>query len=299
MAKPIVKWAGGKTRLLPELLQRIPKDVRTYAEPFAGGAALFFALAPGLDSGVRKVRRAVLADQNEELIACYRAVKDDVDAVIAALGAYRYDKELFYETRDRDTSKMSDVERAARLLFLNRTCFNGLWRVNSSGRFNVPFGRYKNPRILDEARLRTASVALARTKLVLGDFAQATRALGADDFVYFDPPYAPVSKTAAFTTYARGGFDHDDQLRLVAEVRRLRERGALAMLSNADTPETRALYADFAVHVVYVARPINSDVTKRGDAREIIVTSWGKKGVYEAAATNRPRARIARAASVR
>ena len=299
MAKPIVKWAGGKTRLLPELLQRIPKEVRTYAEPFAGGAALFFALAPGIDSGIRTVRRAVLADQNEELIACYRAVKDDVDAVIAALGAYRYDKELFYETRDRDTSKMSDVERAARLLFLNRTCFNGLWRVNASGRFNVPFGRYKNPRILDEARLRTASVALARTKLVLGDFAHATRALGAGDFAYFDPPYAPVSKTAAFTTYARGGFDHDDQLRLVAEVRRLRERGALAMLSNADTPETRALYADFAVHVVYVPRPINSDITKRGDAREVIVTSWGKKGVYEQAATSRPRARLARAAAVR
>jgi DNA adenine methylase len=299
VAKPIVKWAGGKTRLVPELLQRIPNDVRTYAEPFAGGAALFFALAQGIDAGSRKVRRAVLADQNEELIACYRAVKDDVGAVIDALGAYRYDKDLFYETRDRDTAKMDDVERAARLLFLNRTCFNGLWRVNSSGRFNVPFGRYKNPRIVDEVRLRTASAALARTKLVRGDFAEATRGLGEGDFVYFDPPYAPVSKTAAFTTYARGGFDHDDQLRLVEEVRRLRERGALTMLSNADTAETRALYADFAVHVVYVPRPINSDITKRGDAREIIVTSWGKKGVHEQTRAPRPRLRVSRVAAGR
>ena len=296
MAKPIVKWAGGKTRLVPKLLERIPSEVRTYVEPFAGGAALFFALASGVDAGTRKVSRAILADQNEELIACYRAVKDDVDAVIEALGAYRYDKDLFYETRDRDTRAMTDVARAARLLFLNRTCFNGLWRVNASGKFNVPFGRYKNPRILNEARLRTASAALARTKLVRGDFAQATRGLGEGDFVYFDPPYAPVSKTAAFTTYAAGGFDHDDQLRLVAELRRLRDCGALAMLSNADTPETRALYADFAVHVVHVPRSINSDVTKRGDAREVIVTSWGKKGVREELAT---RSRMARAAPIR
>jgi DNA adenine methylase len=279
--KPIVKWAGGKSRLLGELLTRVPGQVRTYAEPFAGGAALFFALCEDAEAGQRSFGRAVLADENAELIACYRAVKDDVDGVIRELRQYRYDRELFYATREQSTKGMRDTARAARLLFLNRTCFNGLWRVNASGRFNVPFGRYKNPRILDEDGLRAASAALARAELVHGDFALATRALREGDFVYFDPPYQPVSKTASFTTYAAGGFGDEEQLRLVNEMRRLRELGVLVMLSNADTPETRALYADFPMYVVYAARSINSDTSKRGHTRELVVTSWGMRGIYE------------------
>lgn len=279
--KPIVKWAGGKSRLLGELLTRVPGEVRTYAEPFAGGAALFFGLAADAAEGRRVFERAVLADENAELIACYRAVRDDVLGVIRALRGYRYDRDLFYATRERSTDGMSDTERAARLIFLNRTCFNGLWRVNAAGRFNVPFGRYKNPRIVDEDGLHAASEALSRAELVHGDFTRATGALGEGDFVYFDPPYQPVSKTASFTTYAAGGFDDDDQRRLVTEMRRLRERGVLVMLSNADTPSTRALYADFPMYVVYAARSINSDTSKRGHARELVVTSWGMKGIYE------------------
>ena len=275
-AKPIVKWAGGKSRLLRDLLHRVPTKMRTFAEPFAGGAALFFAVA---SSEGLTFKRALLADQNAELLACYRAVRDDVDGVIVALGAYHYDRDLFYETRKKSTAKLSDVDRAARFIFLNRTCFNGLWRVNASGKFNVPFGRYKNPRILDVDGLRAASAALRGVEIVQKDFAEVTRKLGKNDFVYLDPPYAPVSKTAAFTAYASGGFGPADQRRLVDELRGLRRRGAMAMVSNADTPETRELYREFACEVVAVSRPINSDATKRGDAAELIVTSWGSPGI--------------------
>ena len=173
MAKPIVKWAGGKHRLIGELQKYLPETIDTYVEPFAGGAALFFALAS--DERGPRFKRAVLADRNEELVACYRAVKHDVAAVIDALGAYKYDRELYYQTRDLDTEAMSDVERAARLIFLNHTCFNGLWRVNASGKFNVPFGRYSNPRIVDAEGLREASRALAWAEILHVDFATAPR----------------------------------------------------------------------------------------------------------------------------
>jgi DNA adenine methylase len=289
VVKPFVKWAGGKSRLVPELLSRVPATIKTYAEPFAGGAALFFALVG--TRGTERARafdRAVLADQNEELMAAYRAVKARVDDVIAALSRYRYDRELFYEVRERDTQGMDDVERAARLIFLNRTCFNGLWRVNAEGRFNVPFGRYKNPRIVDEEGLRAASDALKGADLVRGDFVEVTASLGPGDFVYLDPPYSPITKTADFTSYTAGGFRSGDQVRLANELRSLRERGVLAMLSNADNAETRALYADFAVHVVGARRAINSNPKKRGVQRELIVTSWGVPGFYDAA-IKRPR----------
>ncbi len=282
-ARPIVKWAGGKTRLLPELLARVPTTMKTYAEPFAGGAALFFALASERASAARDARtfkRARLFDRNEDLVACYRAVRDDVERLIDALGGYRYDQEQFYAVREIDPSGLSDVERGARLIFLNRTCYNGLWRVNSRGQFNVPFGRYKKPRILDAEGLRAASALLAGVEIEVGDFMKATRGLGAGDFVYFDPPYVPVSATADFTAYASGGFSEEDQRRLVAEVHALKERGAMVVLSNADTEATRALYSEFCVHVVRAPRAINSDPKKRGDASELLVTSWGEVGVH-------------------
>ncbi len=270
MTRPIVKWAGGKTRLLASLVPHVPKRMRTYAEPFMGGAALFFSLAAETP---RRFERAILCDANTELVACYRAVKENVDAVIDALGAYKYERKLYYATRDRDTAKMSDTERAARLIFLNRTCYNGLWRVNAKGKFNVPFGRYRAPRICDPDALRAASLALACASIHAGDFTSATKDLGAKDFVYFDPPYVPVSKTADFTSYAAGGFRADDQARLVDEIKRLRRAGTRVVLSNADTPETRALYKEFRTHFVSAPRPINSDKTKRGHARELVVVA--------------------------
>jgi DNA adenine methylase len=271
IAKPIVKWAGGKTRLLPELVARVPPRMRTYAEPFAGGAALFFAIA---SSPAHRFERAILCDQNEELIACYRAVRDDVGALVEALRAYRHDEALFYEVRDRDTRSMSDAERGARLIFLNRTCYNGLWRVNAAGRFNVPFGRYKNPKILDEPALRAASAALQRAQLVVGDFEQVTARCERGDFVYLDPPYVPLSRTAAFTAYASAGFGPRDQERLARELGALRSRGARAMLSNHDTRETRALYKDFFFERVLAPRAISCDGAKRQAAAELIVQTW-------------------------
>ncbi len=289
--KPIVKWAGGKSRLLDELRTRVPTDVKTYVEPFAGGAALFFALAEDVAAHKRTMARAVLADRNDELIACYRAVKSDVKGVIEALGAYRHDKDLFYEVRARDTATMTDVERGARLIFLNHTCYNGLWRVNASGKFNVPFGNYKNPRILDEEALLAASAAFEKVELVCGDFTEVTSGLGPGDFVYFDPPYVPASTTADFTSYATGGFGPADQTRLVEELARLRDAGVLGMLSNADTPDTRALYADFNVASVSAPRSINSDANKRGMAAELLVTTWGMREVERPKRAGRERAR--------
>ena len=270
LVRPIVKWAGGKTRLLASLKPHVPARIKTYVEPFAGGAALFFALA---GEAPRRFASAILCDANPELVACYRAVQHEVDAVIAALGKYRYDRTLYYKTRDKDPSKMSDVARVVCFIFLNRTCYNGLWRVNAKGKFNVPFGRYRDPRICDPDALHAASWALSGATIRTGDFTTATRELGAGDFVYFDPPYVPVSKTADFTSYAAGGFGPSDQARLVAEIRRLRSAGARVVLSNADTPETRALYKGFKKVSVEAPRPINSNATKRGPARELVVIS--------------------------
>jgi DNA adenine methylase len=272
MAKPIVKWAGGKSKLLGELLARVPSRVGTYVEPFAGGAALFFALA---SDGSRSFERAILADQNEELVACYRAVQKDVQGLIEALKGFRHDRDTFYAVRAESTEGKSDVERGARLIYLNHTCFNGLWRVNASGKFNVPFGRYENPRIVDEAGLRLASEALARAEILRVDFEKATAKLGPGDFAYFDPPYVPLSKTASFTAYAAGGFGPAEQERLCRVLRDLRARGVLGMLSNADTEGARALYRDFAVHTVSAPRAINSNAKKRGAVNELLVTSWG------------------------
>jgi DNA adenine methylase len=276
MAKPIVKWAGGKTKLLDELRRRAPSQIKTYVEPFAGGAALFFALA---DDPSRTFERAILADRNEDLIACYRAVKDDVEALIGALGEFRHDEDEYYRVRAQDPTAMSDTARGARLIYLNRTCFNGLWRVNRAGKFNVPFGRYENPRIVDPEGLRAASKALARADVRAADFGEVTAGLGPGDFVYFDPPYVPVSKSASFTSYAQGGFGVAEQDRLVQELARLRERGVAAVLSNADTESTRDLYRDFSMHLVTAARAINSRGAGRGRVGELIVTSWGPPGV--------------------
>jgi DNA adenine methylase len=292
MTKPIVKWAGGKSKLLPLLLQHVPTQIRTYVEPFAGGAALFFAL---VSDASRTVERAILADQNEDLIACYRAVKDDVEAVIAALSDFAYDEDLYYRVRDLDPRGMTDVARGARLIFLNRTCFNGLWRVNRTGKFNVPFGRYTNPRIVDADGLRAASAALANAELRVADFGEVVRALGPGDFVYFDPPYVPLTKTASFTAYAQGGFGAADQERLAAEVLRLKREGVLALLSNADTEVTRALYREHTIHSVTAPRSINSRPSGRGAAKEIIVTSWGQ-AVTDVKAP--PKARVRRVGRV-
>lgn len=278
IARPVVKWAGGKARLVSALVERMPSRIATFVEPFAGGAALFFALA---SEAPRRFDRAILADKNVDLVACYRALKGDVDALVARVAKYERDHlklpqqqraEHFYEVRKQKPK--TDVERGARLLFLNRTCFNGLWRVNASGQFNVPFGRYEKPKILDEEALRAAHVALQHATIQLADFEAVTKDLGPADFVYFDPPYVPVSRTANFTAYARDGFDLDDQKRLARLLFTLRERGVRAVLSNNDSPVTREIYEGLHVERVPMRRGINSDPTKRGFVDELLVMNF-------------------------
>lgn len=285
--RPVVKWAGGKTRLLDDLRRFMPPgSLGTYAEPFCGGAAMFFALAAEPE---RRFDRAVLADKNEDLIALYESIQKEPDALIARVRAYeedhlRRDREgreaHYYRIRKRNPEKLPPVERGARLLFLNKTCFNGLWRVNASGQFNVPFGRYAKPRILDEEVLRAAHDALQGVRIVNDDFAVVVRDLREGDFAYFDPPYVPVSKTSNFTAYARERFDWAEQERLASVLAALHARGARAMLSNARTRELEELYRGhgFDVGIITAPRAINSDPTKRGEVDELVVTTYEPPG---------------------
>lgn len=284
VARPIVKWAGGKARLVERLLALMPPGTfDTYAEPFCGGAAMFFALG---NETRRRFRRAILSDKNEELIALYRAIQSDVGRLVDRLAAYR-DEHLpldlegrrahYYEVREASTRGLSDVERGARLIFLNKTCFNGLWRVNASGQFNVPFGRYLRPRILDAEALSMAHRALQGVELRLSDFAEVASELSRGDFVYFDPPYVPLSKTANFTAYAASRFDEHEQERLADTLEALRVRGVRAMLSNTCSDVTRELYGRnkrLVMTTISVPRSINSDPTKRGDVDELVVLNY-------------------------
>jgi DNA adenine methylase len=268
VASPFLKWAGGKSQLVAPILARIPIRIETYHEPFIGGGAVFFALA-----AQRRFRRAVLSDRNQDLIDVYTTVRDHVDALITVLSQHRYEAEYFYALRARDPSEMDLVERAARILYLNRTCFNGLYRVNRRGQFNVPFGRYTNPRICDAEGLRLASAALADVSLIVQDFERAVEDARPGDAVYFDPPYAPVSATSSFTAYDPFPFREGEHERLAKVHRALGERGVFSLLSNSDTPFTRALYDGLEVETVEAVRAINSKISKRGKITELLVTA--------------------------
>jgi DNA adenine methylase len=265
---PVVKWAGGKRQLLAELEPFVPKQINTYYEPFCGGAALFFHLA---GQAPRPFKKAVLCDQNEELIALYQSLRDDVEALIEELRPYTNDKELFLRVRAIDPKLLTTVQRGARLLFLNRTCYNGLWRVNSKNIFNVPFGRYARPKILDAPRLRKAAEALQGVDLRCADFITVTKAAKPGDFVYFDPPYVAASDTADFATYGPLGFSHEDQVRLRDELQRLGNAGVELLLSNADTAESRALYKGMQVKSVTARRSISRVGDQRNSVHELLV----------------------------
>ena len=267
---PFLKWAGGKRQLLAHIEALLPWRIDTYFEPFLGGAAVFFRLAAGA-----RFRRAVLADANPELVNCYQSIRDDVDGVIGELRRYRNDRALYYRVRSRDPEKLSETARAARLIYLNRCGYNGLYRVNSSGRFNVPFGRYRDPVICDEPRLRAAAAALKKAKIVCGDFARTLKNVGPDDFAYLDPPYVPLSATASFTAYAARDFGAADQQRLAGILRSLAARRVPALLSNSDCATTRDLYRDFdRIDRVAARRAINSVGHARGPVDEILVRSF-------------------------
>lgn len=278
--RPFIKWAGGKGQLLPELNRLLPGTFRRYYEPFVGGAALFFHLynTRRLHSG------ATLSDANPDLVECYEVVRDDVKTLIGLLlehQQHRLSSEYFLQIRswDRDQgwkTKRSKAERAARTIYLNRTCYNGLYRQNQKGQFNAPFGYYKNPLICDPDNLRAVSAALRDVELRVADFAAVLLHAEAGDLVYFDPPYVPVSATAAFTHYTGQTFGPEDQRRLASVFRQLAERGVYVMLSNSDTPLSREIYLSpsFRHDVVLASRKINCDGRKRGNVEELIVCSY-------------------------
>lgn len=300
-AKPIMKWAGGKTQLLTQIDSHLPKDIhggeiKRYIEPFIGGGALFFFIAKKF----RNIEEFILADANRELMLLYRVVKRDVEHLIEHLKKISNDylnlpeegrKEYYYRIRTAFNEAIPTIDynhhdkrwipRAAQIVFLNRTCFNGLFRVNSKGEFNVPFGRYKNPKILDEENLRAVSHTFKSAKLILGDFSVVEPFVDENTFVYFDPPYRPISTTSSFTSYSKSDFNDEEQLRLANLYQTLDKKDAKLMLSNSDPKNTDPddeffdkAFADFNIIRVEASRMINSKASKRGPINEILVINY-------------------------
>lgn len=273
--KPYLKWAGGKRQLLGEIKRYLPEgaDGYTYYEPFVGAGAVFFELRP---------RRAVINDCNGQLILTYTAIKEQVDELVKLLRGYKNDKDCFYEARNLDRNpaefgKLTGVEKAARLIFLNKTCYNGLYRVNSGGRFNVPFGKYRNPAICEETLLRRIHGYLNDNEISIlnTDFESAVSDAGGDSFIYFDPPYHSPGKTN-FTAYQADGFGEEEQERLCKVMIKMTGRGARCLLSNADTEYIRGLYDHdfFDIISVRAKRSINSDSAGRGNVNEVLIRNW-------------------------
>jgi DNA adenine methylase len=265
--RPFIKWAGGKRQLLPYLLKHRPKTYGSYFEPFLGGGALFFALRP---------TKAVLSDVNERLIRTYRGVRDDVDSVIARLKKYkpRPTADDFYRVRSEPADSGTDAQVAAWFIYLNKTAFNGLYRVNRDNQFNVPFGRYASPNTCDEATLRACSAALRGVDLRLEDFESVVSKAKAGDFVYFDPPYVPLSATSSFTSYTSDGFGTKDQTRLRDVARKLKQRRVHVLLSNSSAAAVAELYADafgFERIPVPATRSVNSKADARGAIVELLI----------------------------
>lgn len=266
---PIVKWVGGKRQLMFELLKNIPKSYNKYFEPFIGGGALFFELQP---------QNAYISDMNEELINLYSVVRDDVEALIEDLTKHEVSKDYFLKIRNIDRTekytKYTNLQRASRFIYLNRTCFNGLYRVNSRGQFNVPFGNYKNPRIIDKNNLVNCSKLLQKTEIACADFSNILKKVKKGDFVYFDPPYVPLNDTSSFTSYTKDGFDVDMQFKLRNVCDELDSMGVKFMLSNSDTKLVNKLYANYEIKKVFASRQINANADGRGKITEILVRNY-------------------------
>jgi DNA adenine methylase len=302
-ARPFLKWAGGKTQLLNEFSKRLPREfkkgkITKYVEPFIGGGAVFFYLNQRFS-----FEECYICDVNEELILSYRVIKQSIKKLISELGDLESDylsksdkkrESFYYEVRDAFNQKLPEfkikkdnserIERVAQIIFLNRTCYNGLFRVNRKGEFNVPFGRYKNPDILNEDNLKDVATLLKTTKIILGDFSQCRKFVDDHTFVYFDPPYRPLNETSSFTSYSKNGFYDKDQVRLVECFKALDEMGAKIMLSNSDpkneNPEDSFfddLFSDYYIERVPAKRMINCNGARRGDISELIITNYKVK----------------------
>ncbi|MCA9597883.1 MAG: DNA adenine methylase [Myxococcales bacterium] len=264
--RPVLKWAGGKTQLLERILPLLPESIETYYEPFVGGGAVFFALATQ-----QRFRRAVISDRNADLLSVYRALQADAEAVISELKRMRHSEEEYYRVRAARPRTL--VKRAARVIYLNKTGYNGLYRVNRSGGFNVPFGRYKNPNICDEPNLRAAASALQGVEILEADFETVCKKAKPGDAVYFDPPYLPLSITSNFSAYHSLPFGLEEHARLARVFGALADRGVGAVLSNSSTPESKKIFAGFKGTVVPVSRPINSKANGRGHIDELLLVN--------------------------
>ena len=261
LLSPILKWVGGKRQLLSEIIPLIDESCDNYVEPFIGGGAVLFRLQP---------KKAIINDYNTELINVYRTVRDDLNGLLALLKEHeKYNSsDYYYEVRalDRtpDFDKMSNLEKAARIIYLNKTCYNGLYRVNSLGQFNSPYGKYKNPNIVNEVVLRAISKYLNRNEISIrsGDYKDVLNDIEKNSFVYLDPPYMPISSSSSFTGYTEGGFGYDKQVELKEECDKLNSKGVHFLQSNSDCEEIRELYKDYRIKVVKAKRAINSDAKK-------------------------------------
>ena len=301
--RPFLKWAGGKTQLLNEFSKRLPSGLKTgkitkYIEPFIGGGAFYFFLNQRYS-----FEKCYICDVNVELILSYKTIKTSVKKLISELETLESDylskddkerEEFYYDVRDSFNQKLPEfnfkkynpewVERTAQIIFLNRTCYNGLFRVNRKGEFNVPFGRYKNPDILNEDNLKDVATLLKTTQILLGDFTQCRKYVDNETFVYFDPPYRPLNQTSSFTSYSKNGFYDEDQLRLVEFFKELDEKGAKVMLSNSDPKNENPhdtffddLFAEYYIERVPAKRMINCNGACRGDISELIITNYRRK----------------------
>ena len=293
-AKPFLKWAGGKGQLLSQLAEHLPRRIGeapfTYTEPFVGGGAMLFYMLQHFGN----LRKVVINDVNDDLISTYSIIRDDVEALIIRLQVLEQEylsidgqearSQLFYDIRDRYNQRQDDgIVRASQLIFLNKTCFNGLYRVNAKGLFNVPFGRYANPTICNADVLRADSQLLrsANVEILQGDFTHTSELADGLTFFYLDPPYRPLDATSSFTAYAKGDFDDDDQRQLAAFCKRLDDMGCLWMESNADcsakNPEDtffEDLYRDYHIHRVSASRFINANPSKRGKLTELVIKNY-------------------------
>lgn len=272
LVAPVVKWVGGKRQLIDDLTPLFPKKITAYCEPFVGGGAVLFSLQPKI---------AYVNDINAELINIYEVIRDDVDALIAALNEHKNEEKYFYSIRDWDRDsetylQRSKVQRAARIIYLNKTCYNGLFRVNNAGEFNSPYGHYKKPNIVSAPTLRAVSNYFQSTQLTFTntDYAEVLSNVSKGTFVYLDPPYDPVSDTANFTGYTRGGFDRTEQVRLRECCDELTRRKIKFMLSNSATEFIREQYADYDITPVRAKRAINSNASKRGHVDEVVIRNY-------------------------
>ncbi len=292
-ARPFIKWVGGKSQLLDEVRKSLPRDFAsrqhvTYVEPFVGGGAVMFWILQAYPN----IERAIINDINPELICTYRVIKENVEELITELARIQDEyiplgtedrKTYFMEKRARFNMKqIPPLETAALFIFLNRTCFNGLYRVNSKGEFNVPHGKYANPRICDVDNLRACSAVLQKVEILCGDFAETGRFAGPDTLFYFDPPYKPITETSSFTSYAKEGFDDNEQLRLRDFCDQISKEKALFVASNSDPKDVNpqenffdTIYQHFFIKRVSAARMINSDASGRGAISELMISNVG------------------------